>query len=117
MATLYITALGYQIDGKSAGEAYECLNTNGYLDKEADRRSVVALIELAQKRVLDDTDADPWRAVQEDLVKADVLSRKGRSAVRQWLTAWQTCPMVEPALRLASMDCGSREESSECDHR
>lgn len=85
MATLYITALGYQIDGKAAGEAYECLNTNGYLDK-ADRRSVVTLIELAQKRVLDDTDADPWRAVQEDLVKADVLSRKGRSAVRQLLT-------------------------------
>ena len=85
MVSLWVTAFGHLIDGKSASETYECLNAMKFLRRGTNRSSVVALIELALQKPLGFGD-ESWRVVQEDLLEADVLTRKGIAATGQYMT-------------------------------
>ena len=85
MVSLYVTALGYLIKGKSAVETYECLSAEGYLREGADRPSVIALIGQALQTRLDFGD-EYWRVVQGELQKAELLSQRGTLASLQLVT-------------------------------
>jgi hypothetical protein len=89
MVSLHVTAIGYLVSGRTGPEAYEILETHGYLSDSAlsKREKVVSLID--QKRAAPKHFApgdELWRYIDVALEQAGYLSPKGLTEGRRGLT-------------------------------